>query len=372
VASLTNEVVTSENIEYHIRILTQYFLRREQIRIGYESMQAGYDEMRDVFETQDEINSNLTKLNQYIIGKDYESELSEEIENSFEFITKKRETQITGLSTGSPKLNEITAGWQAGDFIIICARPSHGKTTRLLQYLLSAAMNEKRVAFFSIEMNKLKIHTKLISHLSEVTGDCIKFQTWNERELENLKAAKERIKQLPIYINDKAVVTANYIRAVARERQKKYGLDLIAVDYLQLMRPNNVFHGQKEEQKISDISLSLKTLAKDMNVPIIALSQLSRECEGRQNKRPILSDLRYSGQLEQDADVVLSQYIPSKYYKLEKDPDYKHEEIFMGDYTRISETGILKNRMGESGTTIKEYFYGEYSRYYFNKKEDEL
>lgn len=365
ISQLTNRVSSSAGIDYHIRIITQMFLKREQIRIGSETINNGYDDSKDVFEAQNELENKISKMNQHIIGHDFESDLNTEIEKTYDFIITPRKTRLTGLPTGSPKLNEITGGWQSGDFVVICARPSHGKTSRLIQYLIHAAMEGFKVAFFSIEMNKQKIHTKMINHISEVNADIIKYQTWDDNQFQSILNSKNRIKTLPIYINEKSAISPNYIRAVVRERKRKYGLDIIAIDYLQLMMPNETFKGQSEENKIGSISLALKNLAKDMNITIIALSQLSRECESRQNKRPIPSDLRYSGQIEQDADLILSQYIPSKYYRRDADPDYKSEVMSDMDYCRISETGILKNRMGETNLGIKEYFYGELSRYYF-------
>lgn len=367
ISTLTNRVSSTAGIEYHIRIITEKYLKREQIRIGSETINSGYDDTVDVFTAQNDLENKVSKLNQHIIGKDFEGEIAEEIEVSYKFLTTPRKNKLTGVTTGSSKLNEITGGWQPGDFIIICARPSHGKTSRLIQYMVNAAIEGHKVAFFSIEMNKLKIHTKMINHISEVSSEAIKYQIWNREEQERIEAAKNRIKTLPMYINEKSAVTPNYIRAVCRERKRKYGLDLIAIDYLQLMMPNETFRGQSEENKIGNISLNLKYLAKDMNIPIIALSQLSRECESRQNKRPICSDLRHSGQIEQDADVILSQYIPSKYYKKEADPDYKDQ--ITDSYERISETGVLKNRMGETNLGIMEYFYGERSRYYSSEPQ---
>ena len=370
ISGLTNRVSSSAGVDYHIRIITQQYLKRQQIKIGMETINDGYDETKDVFETQNELENKVSNLNKHIIGHDFESDLSEEIEKTYNFIVTPRKTRLTGIPTGSPMLNEITGGWQAGDMIIICARPSHGKTSRLLQYLIHAAVEGFKVAFFSIEMNKQKIHTKMINHISEINAEILKNQTWDNSQLISIEAVKNRIKTLPIYINAKSAITPNYIRTVVWERKRKYGLDLIAIDYLQLMMPNEVFRGQQEENKIGSISLALKNLAKDMNVPTIAISQLSRECENRQNKRPIPSDLRYSGQIEQDADMILSQYIPSKYYRKDSDPDYKSEVMSDWDYSRISETGILKNRMGETNLGIKEYFYGELSRYYYETKPE--
>ena len=229
ITQLTNRVASGAGIEYHIRILTQMFLKREQIRIGSETIRDGYDEQKDVFDTQNELENKVSKINQYIIGKEFEGDISENIEKTFQFITKQRENRLTGIDTGSDELNRITCGWQAGDMIIICARPSMGKTSRLLQYLIHAASLGYKVAFFSVEMNEMKIHTKMINHVSEIDSDIIKFQTWNQEEYRILEMAKNKIKTLPIYINDRSAITPNYIRSIVRERKRKYGLDLISI-----------------------------------------------------------------------------------------------------------------------------------------------
>ena len=366
VTQLTAKVASTANQEYHIRIITEKFLKREQIKLGSETMESGFDDGQDVFDTQNELENKISKLNQYIIGKDYEGDIAADTEKAFTFITTPRAQRLMGITTGSQRLNSITGGWNNSDMIIICGRPSHGKTTRVLNFILEAAYDNKKVAFFSLEMSNQSIITKLLSCISVIDSHTIKFQEWSLVELDLFTKAKEKIKGLPIYINDKSGISPNYIRTVCRERKRKYGLDIVFIDYLQLMYPNEIYRGQSDESKTAGISKAIKTLAKQMDIPIVIVSQLSREPEARQNKRPMLSDLRMSGQLEQDADVVLSEYRPSAYYDQGKDPDYKTHGIDEAEYKQIAELGVLKNRTGEPNVVIKEYFRGNISKFQDN------
>ncbi|MEK7112703.1 MAG: replicative DNA helicase, partial [Patescibacteria group bacterium] len=290
ITQLTAKVASSANQEYHIRIITEKFLKREQIKLGSETIDAGYDDETDVFNAHNELENKISKLNTYIIGKDFEGNIATDTEKAYTFITTPRAQRLMGITTGNQRLNSITGGWNDSDMVIICGRPSHGKTTRVLNFILQAAYDNKKVAFFSLEMSKQSIITKLLSCISGIDSHTIKFQEWSLVESDMFLKAKEKLKTLPIYINDKSGISPNYIRTVCRERKRKYGLDIVFIDYLQLMYPSETYRGQNEESKTAEISKAIKTLAKQMNIPIVIVSQLSREPEARQNKRPMLSD----------------------------------------------------------------------------------
>lgn len=370
---LTRPVASSQNLESHARIITQKFIQREIIRKTGEIYNDGYSDSCDIFDLVANLENFVTDLNKYIVGKDYESDYAELVEKTYQEILTKKELKFTGIDTGSEKLNQITGGWQKTDLIIEAARPGIGKTTRMVSFAKAAALSGKRVAIFTLEMSSGQIVKKQLSEQSGVYGDKILNSNLNEFDLPKLFMAKDKLKQLPIYINDKPSVSPNYIRAVCKERKKKYGLDMIFIDYIQLLKPNTQVKGRNREQDISEISSSLKSMAKEFEVPVMALSQLNREMEKRGDKRPILSDLRESGSLEQDADIVLGLYRPSKYHKFENDGDYKDRpELTDESYKRISETHVLKHRNGKADIYFEECFYGELSRYEANGQTVEL
>lgn len=361
---LTRPIASDAHIEHHVRIITQMYIKREIISRAGVLYSDAFDETADIFELIGRVEKLTSDLNKYIIGKDYDTNYAQLVEDTYQDIINKTDKKITGIDTGSEKLNKVTGGWQNTDLIIIAARPSVGKTTREVAFLKAAALSGKKCALFTLEMSGRQIIKKQLSEQSSVFGDNILQSNLSEGDKLKLIASKEELKKLPIYINDKPQVSANYIRAVCKERKKKYGLDIIFIDYLQLMKPNFSVKGRNREQEVSDISSSLKAIAKEFNIPVVVASQLNREVDKRTDKRPILSDLRESGSLEQDADMVIGLYRPSKYYRLDKDPDYKKIEGMTDDtYRRINETWILKHRNGKADCYFEERFYGEISRF---------
>lgn len=361
---LTRPVASSQNLEYHARIITQKFLQREIIRISGEMMRDSYSELADVFELIERLNNHATDLNKHIVGKDYETDYGSLVEETYNEILEKSEHEFTGIDTGSHKLNQLTGGWQNTDLIIVAARPSMGKSTRMVSFVKSALLSGKKCAVFTLEMSGKQIIKKQLSEQSGIFGDKLLRSELNEFDKPRLLQAKDDLKKLPLYLNDKPAISPNYIRTVCKERKKKYGLDMIFIDYIQLMKPNSQSKGGNREQDVASISAELKNLAKELNIPVMALSQLNRELDKRADKRPILSDLRESGAIEQDADMVIGLYRPSWYYKFEKDSDYKDRtELTEEMYKRISEAHVLKHRNGKAGVYLEENFYGELSRY---------
>ena len=350
------DLVTYENLEYYIRILTELYIKRKGIIIAAKANEAFYDKSKDVFETLNSLENNLSDLNSHIVGKDFESDILIEAETTYQLIIGPKETSRTGISTGNGQLTNLTGGWNKGELTVIAARPSHGKTTRALQFALYAAIeHNKKAAFFSMEMKKEVLHKKMFSNISQIDEITAKSQSWMGDEFETYTHAKERVKHSGIFICDISYMTPNKLRMICRERKRKYGLDIVFVDYLQKMRPNE--RNYSREQEISEISNSLKSLAMELDIPVVTLAQLNRECEARPNKRPMASDLRDSGAIEQDADLILSLYSPSKYYSLDDDKDYNIKGITEAAYELTSEMAILKHRNGESGIKMWEEFH---------------
>ena len=249
--------------------------------------------------------------------------------------------ELTGVPTGLADLDKTLNGLQNSDLIFLAARPSMGKTALALSIAVNAAKEKKTVALFSLEMSKSQIGTRILSLMSNVPLTKIVTGNISGDDIDALDYAKQKIEDLPLYVDDTSTMTVGAIRAKAKKFQRDNGLDLIVIDYIQLMigdrdNPNRV-------QEVSAISRNLKALAKYLNVPVLVLSQLNRQAEMRADKRPQLSDLRESGSLEQDADIVMFLYRDEYYYREETDaPD-------------IAELNIAKNRNGATAT-VRLYF----------------
>ena len=262
-------------------------------------------------------------------------------------------TGITGLSSGFQKFDALTSGFQKGDFIIVAARPSMGKTAFVLNIARNVALGGKKsVAFFSLEMPRSQLVQRLLCSTALI--DSQKLRTGRlstQQEWANLANAASVLMDAPLYIDDTSGITAAEIRSKSRRLKAEKGLDLIIIDYLQLMQSRGSRASDSRQQEISEISRSLKGLARELNVPVIALSQLSRSVEARQDHRPFLSDLRESGSLEQDADLVSFLYREAYYNKeLEADDARKN----------LTEIILAKNRNGPVGT-VEMYFAGQFT-----------
>jgi len=353
-ASITSGSLFTSRLEHHIRILTEYYVKRTLITEGNRIITRATDPTQDIFELINSIENGLTDVNNHIIGDEANDSFDESIERTFKHLSTPREERHTGIKTDNPFLTDIIGGWNEGNLIIIAARPSMGKTSRVAQIGVGIAEQGKNAVIFSLEMTKEHdINTKLLNIVSELDSDVIKTQSWNGEEFHRFTEAKNRLKKMPIYVNDKSGINPNYIRSICRQRKKKYGLDMIIIDYLQLMESNEGGR-QSNNDKIGSITKSLKSLAKDLRVPIICLSQLSRQCEERPNKRPQMRDLRDSGNIEQDADVILTLYRPFYYDQEAKENEYLSLNPLV--YEQVCEIGILKNRMGGANDRIREYF----------------
>jgi replicative DNA helicase len=320
VTKLTNSVVSSANIEAHSRIVLQKFIQRELIRISGEIIADAYEDSTDVFDLLDQAESKIYEVTSSHLRNNYEtidSVLVKTIQR-IEDLRHKNE-DITGVPSGFKSLDRITYGWQPTDLIILAARPSVGKTALALNLARNAALHATKptpVAVFSLEMSAGQLVQRILSAESEIWLEKIARGKMEEHEMKQLYARGiQRLAQAPIFIDDTPALNIFELRAKCRRLKNASNIGLIIIDYLQLMSGTGENRNGNREQEISNISRNLKGLAKELQVPIIALSQLSREVEKRKdgNKMPQLSDLRESGAIEQDADMVCFLYRPEYY-----------------------------------------------------------
>lgn len=350
VTKLTNAVVSSANIEAHSRIILQKFIQRELIRISGEIISDAYEDSTDVFDLLDQAESKMYEVTSNHLKNNYQSIDSVLVKTiqRIEDLRHKNE-DITGVPSGFPSLDKVTYGWQSTDLIILAARPAVGKTAFALNLARSAALHPTKptgVALFSLEMSAGQLVQRILSAESEIWLEKISRGKMEEHEMKQLyQKGIQKLAQAPIYIDDTAALNIFELRAKCRRLKNTSDIGLIIIDYLQLMSGTGERNSNRE-QEISTISRSLKGLAKELQVPIIALSQLSREVEKRKdgNKMPQLSDLRESGAIEQDADMVMFLYRP-EYYDI--------TENEMGENNRgETHVRIAKHRNG-SLETIK-------------------
>jgi len=317
---LSNKVGTAANIEYHAKIIAQKYIQRELITVGTSIIKDAFEDSKDVLEMLDEAEKSLYEISDQNLNTGYEalSSLVVKAQKEIEAIGQLK-SGITGVPTGFKKLDELTNGWQSSDFIIIAARPAMGKTAFVLSLAKNAAEREKPVALFSLEMSNLQLVQRLLSMQASIPSQKFRNGQLSEEEWSRLHSAVDRLSTVPIYIDDTPAINIFELRAKCRRLKQNHDISMIIIDYLQLMTGAPNAKNGSREQEISSISRALKGLAKELNVPVIALSQLSRAVETRSgDKRPQLSDLRESGAIEQDADIVTFIYRPN-YYNLEDD-----------------------------------------------------
>lgn len=318
ISKLTNMVVSTANIEAHARIILEKFIQRELIRISNETMSDAYEDSTDVFDLLDETESKMFKITNNYLKKNFEdigSVLAKAINRIDDLRTQTDD--ISGVASGFKSLDRITFGWQQTDLIILAARPSVGKTAFALNLARNAALNASKptaVGFFSLEMSASQLVQRILSAESEIHMEKISRGKLEEYEYQQLHSKGiKRLETAPLFIDDTAALNIFEFRAKARRLVNKHHVGLIIIDYLQLMSGSGDRNSNRE-QEISTISRNLKALAKELNIPIIALSQLSRAVETRkESKMPQLSDLRESGAIEQDADMVMFIYRPEYY-----------------------------------------------------------
>lgn len=323
VTKLTNSVVSAANIEAHSRIILQKFIQRELIRISGEIIGDAYEDSTDVFDLLDVAESKLFEITNNNLRKNFET-IDSVLVNTIKRIEdlRHKNEDVTGVPSGFPSLDRVTYGWQNTDLIILAARPAVGKTAFALNLARNAVMHPGKqtpVALFSLEMSAGQLVQRILSAESEIWLEKISRGKMEEHEMKQLYArGVQRLAQAPLFIDDTPALNIFELRAKCRRLKNKHNIGLIIIDYLQLMSGTGENRNSNREQEISNISRNLKALAKELSVPIIALSQLSRAVETRGagkdgNKMPQLSDLRESGAIEQDADMVMFLYRPEYY-----------------------------------------------------------
>lgn len=317
--SLTQRVSSSAHIEFHARIILQKYIQRSLIKISNEIIEEAYDETKDVFDLLDNAEAKLYEVTQGNVKKSTETAQSLVIQAKKKIEEISNKEGLSGIPTGFTKLDRLTSGWQPSDLIIVAARPGMGKTALTLTMARNIAVNSNiPVAFFSLEMSSVQLITRLISSETGLSSEKLRTGKLEKHEWEQLNVKVKTLEKAPLFIDDTPSLSIFDLRAKARRLASQYGIKMIMIDYLQLMTAGGSQKGGNREQEISMISRNLKALAKELSVPVIALSQLSRAVETRGgSKRPLLSDLRESGAIEQDADIVSFIYRP-EYYKIDE------------------------------------------------------
>jgi replicative DNA helicase len=318
ITGLTNSVASSANTEYHARIIVEKFIQRSLIQISSNIIKDSFDETIDVFDLLSKAEQDLFSVTEGSLRKSYDK-MSVLITNAIQSIEelKNKKDGLSGVPSGFSKLDRVTSGWQKSDLIIIAGRPGMGKTALALTMARNIAINNKTpIGIFSLEMSSDQLVNRLISSESEIPSGKLRKGNLEEYEFVQLHEKIRDLAEAPIYIDDTPGLSVFELRAKARRLVKNHGVQIIIVDYLQLMTAGGNKSGNRE-QEISTISRSLKGIAKELKIPVIALSQVNRGVESRTStsKRPILADLRESGAIEQDADIVNFIYRP-EYYKI--------------------------------------------------------
>ena len=344
VTKLTTRVNSASNIEFHSRIILEQSIKRELINISSKVQKDAYEDTIDVFDLLDQTEQSLFDVSESHIRKNYKKVQNLMKEAIDELETKKEKKDgITGVPSGFIDLDTITSGWQPSDLVIIAGRPSMGKTAFVLSLMRNASIDHNlSMGIFSLEMSSLQLVNRLISSEAELDSDKIRKGNLKDYEWQQLLHKTDLLQKAPIFIDDTPALSILELRAKARRLKSQHDIQCIIVDYLQLMTSEYGKTSGNREQEIASISRSLKAVAKELNIPVIALSQLSRAVETRGgDKRPVLSDLRESGSIEQDADMVMFIYRAEK-YDITEDED---GESTIG----VAELLLRKNRNGPTG-----------------------
>lgn len=357
ISQLTNRVASTANIETHARIIAQKYIQRELIRISNEIIKDSYDETTDVFDLLDKAESNLFQVAEGNIRKNYDK-MSVLIKTALDQIEAARQNThgVSGVPSGFTDLDRITSGWQRSDMIVVAARPGMGKTAFVLSMARNMAVEfQIPVAIFSLEMSSVQLVQRLIASETEIDAEKLRKGSLQDHEFHQLHQRISRIAEAPIFIDDTPGLSVFELRAKCRRLKAQHGIQMIIIDYLQLMTVGGDTKGGNREQEISTISRSIKGIAKELDVPVIALSQLSRQVETRGgDKRPLLSDLRESGAIEQDADIVAFIYRP-EYYNIDTDAD--------GNPTQGTGTIIVAKHRNGALADVKLRFIGRLAKF---------
>ncbi len=340
ISQLTARVGSTAHVEYHARIISEMHIKRELIRMSNEILKSAYDETNDVFDVLNQAEADLFNIAENNMSKGVD-EMQHVIKDAVAEIEKAAQNSdgISGVPTGFYALDKVTAGWQKSDMIVIAARPAMGKTAFVLSMARNIAVDHNQgVAIFSLEMSSVQLVKRLISSETRIPAEKLRKGDLRDDEFQQLHTRIRKLSTAPIYIDDTPGISIFDLRAKCRRLKMQFDIQVVIIDYLQLMSAGTSKNGNRE-QEISSISRSIKEIAKELNIPMIALSQLSRSVEQRGgDRRPMLSDLRESGAIEQDADIVSFIYRP-EYYNLMQDEDGNSN-------AGIGEIMIAKHRNG--------------------------
>lgn len=352
-AELTESVPNTANIQYYAQIIRDHSTVRDLIKTSTEIVQESRDPTKDVSELLAKAESKINEL-ALNTGKKGYSHIQDILLENFERLEELSEKpdEVTGLPTGFVDLDKITSGLQPSDLIIVAARPAMGKTAfalNIAQYAATRPETKGAILVFSLEMSKSQLATRMLVAESKIPADVMRTGKLSDKDWDRLSLATQKLSQIPIYFNDTPAISTYELHGICKQldKESEHGVSLVVVDYLQLMRTSK--NTQSREQEIADISRTLKVIAKELNIPVIALSQLNRGLENRSEKRPQMSDIRESGAIEQDADIIMFIY---------RDEIYNENTPDKG----IAEIAIAKHRNGATGT-VRLAFIGKYAKF---------
>lgn len=356
ISELTAKVYSAAHVEFHAKIVAQKALARRLIEFSSNIEGKAFDEANDIDDLLQEAEGQLFNISQTQLKRDV-TQIDPVLNLALDQIQTAANTQtgLSGLQTGYTNLDKMTSGWQNSDLIIIAARPAMGKTAFVLSMAKNMAIDYKiPIAIFTLEMANVQLVKRLISNVADLEGEKIKSGDLSNEEWDRLNQRLRGVYNAPLYLDETPGLSITELRTKARRLVRERGVQMIMIDYLQLMNATGMKLGSRE-QEVSTISRSLKALAKELNIPVIALSQLNRSTETREDKRPVLSDLRESGAIEQDADIVCFIHRPEYYTK-------SGEDASGNDIRGLAELIIAKHRNGAVGD-VKLRFVSKYARF---------
>jgi replicative DNA helicase len=368
---MADSVASSAHIEYHARILVEKYLSREIIRITAAYQTSAFQDEEDVFDLMDEIAKEIDNIRNYASDEEQDKPLTLSLEERGK--EKRRMVKegliSSGIPTGNKKVDKVIGGWVNQNLIILAARPSMGKSVKAMNYAKKSAESGAPVLFFSLEMSTQELIDRFIVEEARIPLHDYRANNLTDYDLDKIDVAVKTLKKLPLQIIDKASINPRFIRKKVKQYIKNHGkIGMIIIDYLQLMTPSEKTNNR--EQEVASVSRELKAIAKEFNIPVMALAQVARSVTQSTDKRPDLSHLRESGSIEQDADVVLAIYRPSYYFEYGQHPDgkesdgkYNQGNIGSTEYEQASELLILKNRNGVAFGAIDEKFIGMFSTF---------
>ncbi len=357
VSELTNRIASTAHVEYHARVIAEKHIKRELIRMSSEIMKDAFEDTNDVFDVLNKAEEDLFNVAQNNMGRAVAA-MSNVVREAIEEIEKASQNTdgISGVPSGFFELDKVTAGWQRSDMIVIAARPAMGKTAFVLSMARNTAVDHNLpVAIFSLEMSSVQLVKRLIASETRLPAEKLRKGDLADHEFQQLHSRIKKLTTAPIYIDDTPGLSVFDLRAKCRRLKLQHNIEMVVIDYLQLMTAGGSKGHGNREQEISSISRSIKEIAKELNVPIIALSQLSRSVEQRGgDKKPVLSDLRESGAIEQDADIVSFIYRPEYYGFLQDESGNSN--------AGVGEIIIAKHRNGAL-ENVKLRFVKEFARF---------